>query len=112
MQQKGSYEKAVPRDISALFGDDDLNQPHESGQFSLSPTEIFVHPDWNPFVTSYDAEIAVLKYESNEIPFTNYIRPVCLWNGPGEPDVNEGYVVGWGKSVDETNEHENIPKKI
>lgn len=102
----------MPRDISALFGTYDLNKPHESGQFSLSPTDVIVHPDWNPFVTSYDADIALLKFESNEIPYTSYIRPVCLWNGSSEPEVTEGYVVGWGKSEDETKEHENIPKKI
>lgn len=112
MQQKGYYEKTVPRDVSALFGTFDLDKPHESGQFSLSPTKIFVHNDWNPFVTSYDADIAVLEFESDQIPFTNYIRPVCLWNDSNEPDVTEGYVVGWGKSEDETKEHDNIPKKI
>lgn len=92
-----------------LLGAFDLNDLFQTGALSGSPAEVFIHPDWNPFNQRYDADIAALVTE-DEIPYTKYIRPICL----PETDLvaREGYVTGWGESEDKSKEHENLPKQI
>lgn len=92
-----------------MFGAYDLSDLFQTGALSASPTEIFIHPDWNPSTTRYDADIAALVMD-DEIPYTKYIRPICM--SPVEIDVRVGYVTGWGESEDTTKEHENLPKQI
>lgn len=67
----------------------------------LIPKKIHVFDEWNPNVRS-DADIAVLKFEDDEIPLTRYIRPVCLWNFPGAVNETEAIAAGWSKSAHET----------
>lgn len=92
-----------------MFGAHDLNDLFQTGALSGSPSEILLHPDWNPNNQKYDADIAAIILD-DEVPYTKYIRPVCL--PPNEIVAKEGYVIGWGKSEDTTKEHENIPKQI
>jgi secreted trypsin-like serine protease len=76
---------------------------------SISPSEIVIHPDWNPFNRRYDADIAAMILDDN-IPYTKYIRPICI---PSiESKSNEGWISGWGKSEDPKNKYENIPKQL
>lgn len=94
-----------------MFGAYDLNDLFQSGALSSSPAEIFIHPDWNPFVPRYDADIAALVLDADDqIPYTRYIRPICL--SSSELDAKEGFVTGWGESEDKRKEHENLPKQI
>lgn len=92
-----------------MFGAYDLDDLFQTGALSGSPSEIFIHPEWNPFNLKYDADIAALILD-DEVPYTKYIRPVCL--SPTEIISTEGFVTGWGKSEDNTKDHENIPKQI
>lgn len=92
-----------------MFGAYDLNELYQTGLISMSPEKVFIHPDWNPSNKRYDADIAALIVE-DEVPYTKYIRPICL--SLNELEVGEGYVTGWGESQDKTKEHENLPKQI
>lgn len=71
---------------------------------------IHVHPDWNPLVLSYDADIAILEL-AIEVEFNMHIQPICLI----EPNSNlssvvDGEVVGFGRS--ERNNYESIAQII
>lgn len=89
-----------------------MKDNYEPGRFFFHPEEIFVHNDWNPFITRYDADIAILSFESGKIHFSEYVQPICLWETPESPVATVGKVVGWGKSEDTSKSHENIPKLI
>ena len=86
-----------------------MNDLFQTGALSGSPSNVFVHPDWNPFNIRYDADIAALTTE-DEIPYTKYIRPICL--SRTVMGAEEGYVAGWGESEDKSKVHENLPKQI
>lgn len=93
-----------------LLGVYDLNNPYEIGRSVFLVQTINMHPDWNPQIKSFDADIAVMVLEY-QVTFGYYIQPICL------PSVNivairNGFVVGYGKSEDTTKIHENIPKII
>lgn len=77
----------------------------------LSPEEIFIHDEWKPNVHS-DADIAVLKFEDDEIPLTKYIRPVCLWNSEDTSNETEGFATGWGRSTSKSKPLEATPKQV
>ena len=48
-----------------------------------------------------------------KIGFDNYIQPICLVTAGVNIEIsNNGVVVGFGKSEDDTKTHENIPKII
>lgn len=70
-----------------------------------------MHADWQPLVKRYDADIALLELDE-ELIFTSYIQPICLWDSVTQPWTSIGKAVGYGKSEDITKSHENIPKKI
>lgn len=102
----------MPRDIIALFGAHDLSNHHEIGRVLLSPKKIYLHDEWNHLTHSYDADISLLEFEPDEIHFSYYIQPICLWDSKTEPTVTEGIVTGWGKSENPSRAHENLPKMI
>lgn len=99
----------MPRDILAIFGAHDLSNLFEAGRFQLSPKKIRLHDDWNPMTAEYDADLSLLEFEDS-IPLNRFVQPICL--SENDPAVTEGVVVGWGKSEDETKDHENIPKLV
>lgn len=75
---------------------------------------IYIHPEWNIYAESYDADIAVLSLESF-IEYSDKIIPICL---PPHIDVKVeqkdelmGVVVGYGRSED-ASKHEIVPKRI
>lgn len=92
-----------------MFGAYDLDEAFYSGTFSTSPAEVILHDDWNPSIVSYDADIAMLVTEE-EVPMTKSIKPICLWESSAEPNIDEGYIAGWGKSEDK--ELNKIPKQL
>jgi hypothetical protein len=89
------------------MGAHDIFASGETGSYSLSPSKIIIHPEWNPNTPSHDADIAMFITE-DEIPFTRFIRPICIHSE--ELDVLEGWTAGWGRSED--SEIENTPKEI
>lgn len=106
----------LARDILALFGVHNLNNPYEAEKVSLSPKKIIIHDDWNQHHTDYDADIALLEFQRGKIIFSAdslYIQPICLWDSGAEPpSVEKGIVTGWGKSEDQSKLHENEPKLL
>lgn len=97
-------------DILIVLGEFDLDSNFEIEREIRYPSKIYIHPDWNPQHESFDADIALIKFE-NAVSFSNYIQPVCLWESSNNPPQTSGVVVGYG-SEDKTKIHENIPKVI
>lgn len=71
--------------------------------------KIHIHNNWNPKTVAFDSDIAVLVLE-RKITFDNYIQPICM--GSNIEFLTNGFVVGFGKSEDESKTHENIPKVL
>lgn len=101
----------APRDVTVFLGGYDLNNPFEPGTLSVSPSEIIVHPQWNPFVARFDADIAVILLE-NSINFASNIVPICMINSGEDSQSQEGIIVGYGQSEDKTKNHETIPRVL
>ena len=76
---------------------------------ALSPEKMNLHPDWNSSDTSYDADIAIMTFESGEIPSSKFIQPICLWNDDTPQTQTEGYVGGWRMNRKSENAIEEIP---
>jgi secreted trypsin-like serine protease len=70
------------------------------GEKMVEAKEIRVHPDYVPLTSDADIAVVVL---SEDLQFTKYIRPICMWSGSDDVDRivgQQGKVVGWGR--DET----------
>lgn len=110
IQNKDERDTKSARDIKLLFGAFNLDDNFEQGRYILSPSQIMVHKDWNPFVESFDGDLALLMTD-DQIPVTRFIKPVCLWIYSGEPDAEEGFIAGWGLSENSKNrKREPLPK--
>lgn len=96
----------------ALFGAHDLTNSVETGRYVLSPKRIFVHEEWNPETTQYNADLSLLEFEERGIRYNDFVQPICLWALENDPAGTEGFVTGWGKSEDKTRFHENVPKFV
>ena len=106
------FKKLLPRDLLALFGAHNLTDPYETGRTALSPQKIQVHDDWNPYLDSFDADIAIVTFEAGAILFSSFVQPICLWNGKNDPIQTEGHIGGWGQSQNLENFFEEIPTKL
>lgn len=56
-------ERIKTRDVWLVLGAYDLSNRHEVGAYSVAPSEIIIHPDWNPYIEKYDANIAAIIVE-------------------------------------------------
>lgn len=99
------------QDFYALLGRHDLANNNESGSVGKYISEIFIHPEWNSMNISYDADIAVLKVNS-EITFSNIIQPICLPRSNAKIFNVRGTVVGYGISEESFDTNESKPKHI
>lgn len=113
VHQKYNSKAKRPRDVLLVSGAYDLDELFLPGigSFSSSTSEIIVHPDWKPFATSFDADIALL-ISGDLIPFTSLIRPICLWETWNDPIPDQGYIAGWGLSATSSKEYESVPKQL
>lgn len=59
--------------------------------------KIILHEDWKPYVTRYDADIAILFFE-REVQFSEFIKTVCMPLSSQTKSLRMGEVVGWGSS--------------
>ncbi|XP_059475790.1 coagulation factor IX-like [Neocloeon triangulifer] len=74
----------------------------ETSQQKLQVSRILLHPGYNHSNHRNDLALIVLQ---NEVQFTNFVRPICLWNSDYDLDkiVNKtGTVVGWGFTANHT----------
>lgn len=87
----------------ALFyiGKHFINSFANEKDFIVAPASSFIiHPDWNAFSSSYDADIAIATL-SRTVQFTNFIKPICLWTYTNNYHdiVNKfGVIAGFGKT--------------
>ncbi|XP_070504864.1 uncharacterized protein [Chironomus tepperi] len=109
IQEKHKPSRLYQSELKVLLGAFNLNERFEVGLKIAVVQKIHMHNDWNPNSVSFDSDIAVLVLES-KIIFDNYIQPICM--GSNIEHVKNGFVVGFGKSEDETKIHENIPKVL
>ena len=76
-----------------------MNYEAEEGYTKVGAKKIMVHPDWKPFDSKYDADIAIIVLQI-AVQYTKYIRPLCLWTGTSfdirDIEDKNGVVVGWG----------------
>lgn len=107
---KGGRRKR-PRDVFILLGAYDLKQNFEADRITKNAQYIYLHPDWNPKILSYDGDISVLVLDE-EVHFSKSIFPVCMWDLSGDPSENFGIMIGYGKSQDSNKIHETIPKEL
>ncbi|KAL7013189.1 hypothetical protein ACKWTF_015245 [Chironomus riparius] len=109
IQNKGEPQKLLPRSIIVLLGFYDLSIPIEVGRAPYAVQGIHIHPDWNPYTSSYDADIAVLML-NRDVTFNEFIQPICMTSTDQRiAEKTEGAVVGNGKGG-QANQFENIPK--
>lgn len=95
-----------------LLGAYDLSKKVENGRLNPVVSNIIIHPDWNPNVERFDADIAVLIL-SYEVQFTAHIQPACLIDPDSDvASMTEAYATGYGKSEDPKKKHETIPKAV
>lgn len=111
VQNKNVQQLTQPRDVIVYIGGHDLNNPYQPGTVSVSPLQIVVHPHWNPFVTRFDADIAVILLES-ELNFASNIVPVCMLSAGRDEGAEEGIIVGYGQSDDKTKLHTSLPRAL
>lgn len=111
IQNKHTSDRLTPSNVTLIFGAYDLNDLSQMGTFSTSPSEIIIHPDWNTATHNFDADIAIM-ITANTIPYTRYIKPICIWDYSNDAKVSDGYVSGWGKSSLWSVGYEPIPKMI
>lgn len=93
-------ETLPTRDLYIHLGKSSLTST-PSGNEVVQPKRIIAHDDYIPEETAkiYDIAVIVLR---RRIVYNDYIRPICLWNGPDNFNslINEkGIVVGWGKDI-------------
>lgn len=83
---------------------------NERGAVQQNVSEIYIHPDWDVYDGKYDADISIFVLSEN-ITFTNFIRPICL----PEDDVIisnvTGSIVGWGFIENGTSSHLDFPSQ-
>jgi hypothetical protein len=54
-----------------IFGAYNIDDPYEDRTIR-TPSEIFIHDDWNPGTERFNDDIAILIIE-RDVPFTNFI---------------------------------------
>ncbi|TMW47330.1 hypothetical protein DOY81_007593 [Sarcophaga bullata] len=94
-------------EILVFLGRHNLKNWNEDGSLAAPVDDIFIHPDFNKHLNSYDADIAVVILK-NEVRFNTFIRPACMWSGPINTEYIEGehgIVVGWALGGFSTSKH-------
>lgn len=82
----------------------------ESGTHIASPLKIIVHDEWDLTDERFDADIALLI--TKEVPFTRFIKPICIWADSSVARAKAGFIAGWGRSEIDGAEYEPIPKQL
>ncbi len=93
--------------VVVRLGAYNLTNIEEKGVVLRNVSNIIIHPDWNAFENSFDADIAILVL-SETITFNYDIQPVCMPRDGIARNI-EGVVVGWG--IQENSSYAEIPKQ-
>jgi coagulation factor IX (Christmas factor) len=81
-----------------LLGSNDISKSSEFGRQNVSVEEIIIHENWNPKLTRYNDDIALIRL-SSPVTFDAFIQPICLMTH--DQTLSNGKVAGWG-SVDDS----------
>ncbi|KPU75277.1 uncharacterized protein Dana_GF19315, isoform E [Drosophila ananassae] len=90
-------------EVLVFLGRHNLKNWNEEGSLAAPVDGIYIHPDYNSQLSSYDADIAVIVLK-DAVRFNTFIRPACLWSGSSKPEYivgEHGIVIGW--SFDKSN---------
>lgn len=109
LQGKTHMQILNKRDLTIAFGVHDLSNQKLNGITFGAAKEIILHPDWQISTADYDADLAAIILDI-PVVFTQFVRPICIWDQIHELRKESGVVAGWGKS--ENNPYENIPKQL
>ncbi|XP_055843623.1 serine protease gd [Episyrphus balteatus] len=93
--------KYSPNEVLVFLGRHNLKNWSEEGSLAASCDDIFIHPDYDSQLKSYDADIAVVVLKS-EVRYNAFIRPACMWSSSTDSQYIEGergIVVGWGAAA-------------
>lgn len=102
--------KKDTKQTAVMLGAQHLDKPNEVGRITVSVKEFLIHPKWNPQEERFEADIAVLILDE-EVTYSNFIQPACMAKINGDlKDMNDGIIVGFGKSESSAS-HENEPRK-
>lgn len=98
------YKHDAPKSVEeALFyiGKFFISSLENEKDFVVSPAQRFIlHPDWNPYTDSFDADIAVVAL-TRTIQFTNFVKPICIWTATNDYKDLIGFygiIAGYGKT--------------
>lgn len=96
LQYKGDDFPKSPNELIVYLGKWNLTDETEKNAVKAISDEFFIHPDWKPSSSRWDADIALIRLITN-VTFSKYIHPVCLWTSKMSPaEINDsGTVVGW-----------------
>ncbi len=101
---KSTIQTYRAEDITVRLGAYNLTAQNEAGAENRQVSKIYVHPGWEKWNDTFDADAAILVL-SVEVEFTLYIQPICL---PTDDDISindaEGHIVGWAHLKTETNQ--------
>lgn len=92
----------VPEKVTIHLGKHNLNVI-DTNTVEYQVLRLIVHPDYNK--EDYQNDLALIRLE-NEVEYTRYIFPVCLWPDDKISLDNvigkKGTVAGWGLTEDDT----------
>lgn len=95
------YKKQyTANEVLVFLGRHNLKNWNEDGSVAAPCDDIFIHPDYDSNLKSYDADIAVIVLK-NDVRFNMFIRPACMWSGSTSLDFivgERGKIIGWGHS--------------
>lgn len=98
------YKYDLPRKVEeALFyiGKYYLSILEDERDFVVSPASRFIlHPDWNSYTESFDADIALVIL-TRTVSFSQSVKPICLWTATNDyrDMINSyGIIAGYGKT--------------
>lgn len=97
----GDFGVIPASSIYAYLGRHNLDSMNEDFAVKENITELLIHPDWDLFVTTSDADVALLKTEYF-ITFTDYIQPICLPTATSSLFNLNGFAVGYKRSQNES----------
>lgn len=96
IRNKGEISNKKPVNSQFLLGKYDLSDSEESGAFGVGVEIFIVHPQWQPNVQSYNADIAVAVLDRS-VAFTRTVLPICLWpntNSYNDLVNKKGFIAG------------------
>lgn len=91
-----------------IIGRTDLNDWTEP-YLQAKIAKIEPHPEFDTSHQNFDADIAIITLK-NTVPFSQYIRPACIWEEDNGKNSQFGTVVGWG--YDQHKEIAKVPNKL